>query len=406
MIKEGRTPSKDPLQEKLRQNKAAWNKEISSFINDIIHAKKLMNGWPSKYYKERSKIINPIPADAATILNGLASQFQELSQQGSALAQEQATYSKNRRQKRVDQGNQTLNKLDEKYGPTSSEVPAPLAPTPPAGDLSKQLSAWEQKYELVAEGSNPFSRFLARLKTPQIGFGAAAQKRRLRMDMLKAALKSYRALSKMQVHVTKSSKQSVVDAYKSMQEAWNEWSVVSRNFNIIVNSMPDQASRPEEMKDDPPPGAEQDLPAAAKPKEEIKLPEPISEPPPPIKDTLPPPPVSDTEKPKPITAAAQLEVVAQAFLKKWIGRTRHQIIPGKSSGLRLQAYEVADKARVSIDATMNLLESGMNVQQLGPKISEVSNHINSLRSLMRALHNTEKPAPKGKDSPSMLDGIF
>ena len=53
----------DPAQEKLRQSKAAWNKSVSAFINDVIHFKKLMNGWPSKYFKERSKITLPIPAD-------------------------------------------------------------------------------------------------------------------------------------------------------------------------------------------------------------------------------------------------------------------------------------------------------------------------------------------------------
>jgi hypothetical protein len=410
MIKEGRKPSNDPAQEKLRQGKNVWNKEVSAFINDLIHAKKLMNGWPSKYYKERSKIISPIPVDVASILNGLASQFQELSQQGTALSQQQAEYAKNRRQKRVDQGNQTLNKLDEKYGPT--ETGATPAPPAPVADLSKQLAAWEKKYELVAEGSNPFSRFLTRVKTPQIGFGAKAQKRRLRMDMLKAALKSYRALGKMQVHITKSSKQSVVDAYKSMQEAWNEWSVVSRNFNFIVNSMPDQtAIRPEDMKDEPPPGTEHDLPTAApkpaaKPPEPVKPAEPISEPPPPLKDSEPPKSPEPDDEVKPVTATAQLEVVAQAFVQKWLGKARHQLIPGKSSGLRLQIFELGDRTRKCINSVMDLLEKGFSVEELGPKIYEVSNNINTLRSLMRSLHNTEKPAPKGKGSPSVFDGIF
>lgn len=404
MIKEGRTPSKDPLQEKLRQNKADWNKNVSTFINDVIHVKKLMNGWPSKYYKERSKIIAPIPVDANNILNGLASKFQELSQQGAALAQQQAQYATNRRQKRVDQRNQTLNKLDQKYGPTEPEVASPL------GDLSQKLSAWEKKYDLVAQGSNPFSRFIAKLKTPQIGFGDAAQKRRLRMDMLKAALSSYKALNKMQVHVTKSSKQSVVDAYKAMQDAWNEWSVVSRNFNFIVNSMSDQVSRQEDMRDEAPPGTEQDLPdskSVVKPViAPVKPEDIISNPPPPVKESEVPEILMPKDMDNPITATSQLEVVAQAFLKKWIGKTRHQIIPGKSSGLRLQIYELGEKTRKSVNFVMDLLEKGFNVEELGPKITEVSANINTLRSLMRSLHNTEKPEPKGKSSPSMLDGIF
>lgn len=581
MLKEGRKPSNDPAQEKLRQGKTVWNKEVSSFINDLIHVKKLMNGWPSKYYKERSKIIAPVPVDAASILNGLASQFQELSQQGASLAQQQAEYAKNRRQKRVDQGTQTLNKLDEKYGPTESIIPPPLAPTAPAGgDLAAKLSMWEKKYELVVKGtnyvekeflhlaaecvaglarldvpddepakdnyfahavqsaaerlskdteaeyeglsraltdseipkvvsmaleigrvsklrdhdlsanaSNPFSRFLTKVKTPRIGFSDAAQRRRLRMDMLKAAVKSYRALGKMQVHITKSSKQSVVDAYKSEQEAWNEWSVVSRNFNLLVNSMPDQTTRPEDMRDEAPPGTERDLPstpgqlhpgmigtyeiqnivndiysygpifrdktslALLKAIQDIKVkgfktPDgttPTAGPvaiqhlyrqllhhlnqlkgtsgnslaeiyqgvgivqtqTPETKEQIsaPPPPITESEPP-PVTTTAQLEVVAQAFIQKWLGKTRHQLIPGSSSGLRLQVYELGSKTRKCINSVMDLLEKGFDVQQLGPRISEVSSNINTLRSLMRSLHNTEKPAPKGKNNPSAFDGIF
>lgn len=414
MIKEARKPSMDPAQEKLRQSKAAWNKEVSSFINDVIHVKKLLNGWPSKFYKERSKITFPVPVDAAGVLNNLASKFQELSQEGVSIAQQQAEYSKSRRQKRTDQANQTLNKLDEKYGPTGPETPSPLAPTPPSGsDLSKQLATWEQKYELVVEGSNPFSRFLARLTTPKAGFGPSAQKRRLRMDMLDAALKSYKALSKMQVFITKSSKQSILDAYKAMQEGWSEWSVVSRNFNFYVNSTPDQPIRPEEMRDEPfPQGDEPDLrssqpkvtpivPPTTLPKAEVELPKPVVK-----KQVNTSPPLKDTEPPAGEQSATdQLEVVAQAFLKKWLGKTRHQILPGRSSGLRLQIFQLAESTRKNINKIMTLLEKGLNIEELGPLMSEISGQQNTMRSLMRSLHTTEK-GPPGKGKTSVLDGIF
>lgn len=467
MIKEGRKPSMDPVQEKLRQSKATWNKEVSAFLNDVIHLKKMMNGWPSKYYKERSKITMPIPGDPANVLNSLANKFQELAQQGDAIAQQQVQYSQGRRKPRPQQATETLNKLDEKYGPTTPEVAAPLTPptSTPAADLTKQLGAtFEQKYDLVAEGSNPFSRFLARLKTPQMGFGVDAQRRRLRMDMLKAAIRSYRALGRMQVHVTKSSKESVVAAYKDMQLAWNEWSIVSRNFNNYVNSMPEvQAPRSEDMKDEPPPGTEPDL-EGAKPKpawkgfsnEELAEMQLIALSMSDVQknankfannsavkslinfiSTLKKVPMQNQmewfrnfEKQykgvlqllntslgtngislsevaeqlnKSKTASVQLEVVAQAFLQKWLGKTRHQLLPGKSSGLRLQMFELAAKARKSIDAVMDLLEKGMSIEELGPAISEVSGYVNTIRSLMRSLHNTEKPPGKGQ---APLEGFF
>jgi hypothetical protein len=431
MIKEARKPSMDPAQEKLRRSKAVWNKSISALINDIIHAKKLMNGWPSKYFKERGKIINPIPADATSILNTLASQFQELSQEGAAIAQQQVQYSQSRRQKRTDQGNQTLDKLDEKYGPNTVAPAAPTAPVSPTGDdLSKQLAAWDQKYSLVAEASNPFSRFLARMKTRQMGFGPEAQKRRLQMNMLKASLKSYRALGKFQVQITKSSKDSIMTAYKDVQEAWNQWSIVSRNFNAYVNMLPDQAPRPEEMKDEVfmPEKEDVNLPAQNNkpatvvtnkpfdqdisnktveetianepPIKEKKKPEQKKNVPLPVSEELP-----DTFSKLPVNnASAQLEAVAQAFLQKWLGKTRHQILPGSSSGLRLQAFDVATSTRKNIDMVMDALEKGLNPDEMGPKMSEVSSQINSLRSLMRSLHTTEKPV-KGQP-PSPFAGMF
>lgn len=423
-----------------------------------------MNGWPSKYYKERSKITMPIPSDPTTILNSLANKFQELAQKGDAIAQQQAQYSQVRRKPRPQQAVETLNKLDEKYGPTEAPVAAPLAPAP-AADLTKQLGAsFEQKYDLVAEGSNPFSRFLARLKTPQVGFGADAQRRRLRMDMLKASIKSYRALGRMQVHVTKSSKESVIAAYKDMQLAWNEWSIVSRNFNNYANSIPEAPTvRPEEMRDEPPPGTEPDL-EGAKPKSVWKgfSKEELSEmqlislamsdvqnnankfPNNPLikslsnmipalkkmpmenqmnwfrnfdkqyKNTLQMLNTSFSTNGATLSeiaeqinrskvASTQLETVAQAFLQKWLGKTRHQILPGRSSGLRLQIFELSAKARKSVDIVMDLLEKGMSVEELGPAISEVSGYMNTIRSLMRSLHNTEKPPSKGQ---APLEGFF
>ena len=50
MNKEGRKQSADPIQEKLREHKAKWNKTVSEFIDNLIHLKKMMNGWPSKYH--------------------------------------------------------------------------------------------------------------------------------------------------------------------------------------------------------------------------------------------------------------------------------------------------------------------------------------------------------------------
>src|ERR1700678_1249493 len=100
MLKEAKSPP-DAVQQKLRRNKASLNKETSIFINNLINFKKLMNGAPNLFFKEKSKIINPIPADPATIIGSLAGDFQDIVSKSNAIIQEQINYSKNRRQKQI-----------------------------------------------------------------------------------------------------------------------------------------------------------------------------------------------------------------------------------------------------------------------------------------------------------------
>lgn len=97
MIKSARKTSTDPIQEKLRQNKDSWNKEVSGLINDLIHFKRLVNGWPNKFFDERSKIIEPIPANPSKILSDLMNTYNKINQIGKNIIEEQVQYSKNRK---------------------------------------------------------------------------------------------------------------------------------------------------------------------------------------------------------------------------------------------------------------------------------------------------------------------
>ena len=116
---------------------------------------------------------------------------------------------------------------------------------------------------------------------------------------------------------------------------------------------------------------------------------------PPTKRTNPP--IIDKE-----ASAHQLESVSQAFLQKWLGRMRHQVIPGSSSGIRLQIFDLATNTRQQINEVMDLLEKDINVEQLESKISDISRQMNTIRTLIRALYTTEKPS-KG---PGLLDGMW
>src|SRR5690348_6395186 len=103
MIKVVAKPSTDPLQEKLRQSKKIWNKQVSEFADNLFRLKDMMNGKPSKFYPEKSSIKEPIPGDPVTIIGSLVGDFQEISQKGNDIVRQQLEYSKSRRKKQPKQ---------------------------------------------------------------------------------------------------------------------------------------------------------------------------------------------------------------------------------------------------------------------------------------------------------------
>jgi hypothetical protein len=384
MLVTARKPSSDPIQEKLRQDKANWNKKTSLFITRVLHFKKLMNGAPNLFYKQKSKITQPIPADPTALLGSLVHEFQEITQQGSSLVEEQLAYSKNHRPKQPASLPQSP--------ATSTPTASPGAPAP---DLAKQLAAWEQKYDLVAEGSNPLSRFLTRRITRTRGTSERFRINRMRLDMLESCTKARKALSKLQIQIVKGNKESIAESQKIMQHVWNEWAVVARTFNNYKNKsaiqlqdkeieLPtDEAMDPnkETLIDAP-------LPVAAPPVAPMPTAKLIQ--PKPIVNKVPPPvelPEEITDK----TINKPLEVVAQAFVKKWLGKKRHQFFSQNTSSYRLEIFEMAKAIRVDLNNIMNLLEKGLNVEQLQPLISQVNRQMTNIRMMMRSLNLSEKP---------------
>lgn len=392
LVKTARKPSSDPIQEKLRQDKANWNKKTSLFITRVLHFKKLMNGAPNLFFKQKSKITQPIPADPAGLLGALAHEFQEIAQQGSSIVEEQLAYSKNHRPKQPKA-------VELPQAPAVPAAPG-APPAAPAPDLGKQLAAWEQKYDLVAEGSNPLSRFLTRRITRTRGTSEKFRVNRMRLDMLSSCAKARKALGKLQLQIVKGNRESIAESQKIMQHVWNEWSVVARTFNNYKN------------KANPQPEKDMELPTeeAMDPNKET-----LSEPPPPIVA----PPVAPAPAPavpaaklirqlvnkqqvpaKPVEEAVEeikpgdpkpLEAVAQAFVKKWLGKKRHQFFSQNTSSYRLEIFEMAKAARVDLNQIMNLLEKGLSVEQLQPLVSQVNKQMTNLRMMMRSLNLSEKP---------------
>lgn len=445
----------DPVQERLRQNKALWNKEVSSFINDLIHFKKTMNGWPSKFFKERSRITQPVPADPATIIGSLAGDFQEIVNKGNAVIQEQVDYAKNRRQK-------------QPKAPVAPQQPgapaARAAPTPeaPKADLNQQLGQGlaasagkaaiiklafelEDKYSLEAQASNPFSRFVTRLFNPKFGFGEGARIRRLRMTMLDNCVKSFKALKVLHKEIVKSSSSSIVNAHKMMTSVWNYWNIVNRLFSAFKVIKPGEVKDPGGAIEDPELKRQRAVEEGRDPDVDVDQPTVVS------------PDVTIVNKLKDFRTASgylglaakspafrELNSIVEAIVaapkhkkpevlkqydisavydralqevnselgtsgttftqiveqakaqpaktaQRQLGKFRHQVLPGATSGSRLEVYGLIDQIRKDLDEVMNLLEAGFDQEKLAPAINQVNRQMAALRTMIRSLYYSEKP---------------
>jgi hypothetical protein len=495
MLKVARKTSTDPVQEKLRQNKALWNKEVSTFINDLINFKKTMNGAPSKFHPEKGSIKDPIPADPTTIIGVLANDFQEIAQKGNALIKEQIEYAKTRRKS-----------VPKPISAPVLPVPAGTAndnATPAVPDLTKQLATFEQKYSLVSEGSNKVTRFFTRLFNPTIGFGDAAALRRARMAMLNACADTYKDLGKFQVEIVRSSKESISQSNKKLHDAWSKWTLVSRAYSIYKSSKsvsaPDKGGTIENMVSEQDAKEEKTLEKLdqsvkqfedtydtmeeaehnAIPNETAQ--DEIVAPQEPVVDlsalqnleiasniakdyknnlqNIPPNNSGDSLKEldtvinqfiasrgkkidpslkdyyaksimnlnsefgtngasfkdivlqlkakvkaqlkSPVaapvitpvqdkSASVLIEKVAQNFLRKWVGKTMHQLsLFDKTSSYRLNCYNLASELRSKLNEIMDLLEAGLDESKLDPLIIETNTKIVSLRGMMRSLHMSE-----------------
>jgi hypothetical protein len=171
MEKIGQKTYKDPELNKIVQEKAAWNKQVSALINDIIHFKKSVNGWPSKYYKQRTRITQPSPIDLPGILGQLASAFQAITNSGNSLLQEQAQFSKSYMKRKTDSA---LDRLEKTHGP--ADGPKPTAPTASPNlsqELGKGVASDNGSYHLVSQASNQVQmlaqRFFEKLSSQKYG---------------------------------------------------------------------------------------------------------------------------------------------------------------------------------------------------------------------------------------------
>lgn len=426
MNKVARKPSSDPVQEKLRQNKALWNKEVSTFINDLINLKKTMNGWPSKFHMERSSIKDPIPADPNTILGVLAGDFQELVQKGNGIIEAQLEYAKTRKKKQ----------------PKSPGAPAPTVPaaTPPTTpDLTQQLSAASAEYELLSLGSNPLSRFFSTLKGPWFGSSSEARSRKYRVAMLKAAADLNKDFKRFEAQIVGSTPQSIFSGGKILQKIENQFfymqeSLASHKVNLEGQKVTTPSAetkeniskveapvKPEIAPDDPillemknaisdfrkaqpnftnlNPILERAFASAMlkfynspSDVEKIKLSPLLMKA---YQDLLADanmkhgtnaPTLYEILMPK--TASDQLQVTAQNILSKWFGQLKHKLSPfDKTSALRLDLVKLSEDSRKILDSIMDSLESDIDVNTLTNSLNSIDRNLISMKQKMKPLES-------------------
>jgi len=398
MKKIARKPSTDPAQEKLRQAKSLWNKDVSLFITDLINLKKTMNGWPSKFHMERSYIKDPIPADPHSILGVLASDFQELAQKGNSIIQEQLEYSKNRRKKQPKQN---------------------IISTQPSStiDLSQQLSAASLNFNLIAEGSNTVSRFFSRLKGPWFGDSSEVRIRKYRLSMLRACTILEKDLEKFEATIVGSSGESIFVGSKLLHQIENHLKFVLESLNAVsllennvTNSIPessinneiDQATKA--ITDFRKNYANfNDLDALLVKQFSSLILKFLADDS--VKEALAPEIlniyrliISDINNKRGtsfdnlsdiINKKANLHVIAQNLLDKWVGKLNHNINPfDKTSALRLDAARLARDAIKLLDKLMNSLEKELDANQIKSLLSEISNKIIMIKATMKPLEAT------------------
>lgn len=100
LTKKARKASADPVQEKLRQHKSNWNRDVSGLISGLITLKKAINGKGDlEAGLPPSNIKDPFPSEVTSYLSHLSSEYLRLANDASKIIEEQSYYSANRKKK-------------------------------------------------------------------------------------------------------------------------------------------------------------------------------------------------------------------------------------------------------------------------------------------------------------------
>jgi len=433
MQKNGAITWRDPAVAALIEKKKVLNKRISTFINDVIHFKKMMNGWPSKFHEEKGKITQPIPQEASTVISKMMSDYQEIGSDSKKIIGEQYSLFLSRL-KRRNQKSQS-----------KPQVTPSVAPAAPETNLSEQINAGSDYY-LISEASNPLTRFFSQLLSPGIGLDSeSARIRKYRVSLLNTAADLYNSLKKLQLEIVKSGPQSILLSSNLLNKVESDYIFINSGLQSFKDILPEgiddaggnipppknigekshkSKSQADAVKDQHEAKIIQevidiitdvqsvinspDFPAtaglqqiiilakafrAANQENKLKIADELfivyrDEIAKTCAQHLIPPQNSfrdiQTYLVKNMSGSAhdKLQAVAQNILGKW----KHQISPfDKTSAFRLDIYKLAGEARVEIDKIMNYLEEGLNTEALEPHISKAGGLLRLINSKMHTL---------------------
>ena len=425
-------PYKDPLVQELVELKSKTNAKTSKLINDIIHYKKMLNGWPSKYNSQKGTITKPITNSALQVLPQIISDFSEVANEWRAIIDAQF--------------NSYMKRIERQRAKAQSK--AAITPAPEGGaDLSKQIQASSRaaEYFLITEASNPLSRFFTKLFTPGIGFDTdAARIRKLRISLLNFVADINKSLKQLQKQIVESDSDSIFSAHQMLVKAENDYVFLSSAIQAAkqanapappkvidfatnpaihecIAAVEDIESHSNSFQGMP---HMSELRNAAKPiriainskngNEILKFAAPFlalyREV---VKYVSLNKGIAEQSSFAAINHAAtydglepaldandQLQVIAQNLLGKW----HHKIWPfDKTSAFRLDIYETAKDARKLANDIMNLLEASFDIEALEPLVVELGNCLFALKNNMAVLLHAIKEvdevdvAPKEKD---------
>lgn len=427
-VLESNAEVKDPIQKALRNRKKVWNKEVKRFVDNVINLKKLINGSPSKFHMEKSKITDPLPQNPPSIIENLINEFSDIAVEGNAIVSDQLNYAKSR-------GTKTENTQSPIKQPEVIEAP----------DLTKELSVpspltAETTYELVSQGSGRISRFVSRLRGPWFGSSTEAEQRRKRLELLDTTKELYDLCSDFQYEVLSTKDDGILKSIKIMKKIEDklfqlsssievflpekkkdkedksekdkkdklektdvpeEMSIVtgiindwSRNASTVVNELPDLAA-PKMMKliNDFNEAKDAKLILAKRiiefnnqvmaalsakyNKAIVSLEEIVN---------------------MNVTASENLQIVADKKIRRWIRKLRQQLpFAGKHSAIKLEASKIVEELMEFLDKMMNSLEKSLEPEDLIPRIKDIGDKYRELSDVMSTI------GPEAKyDKPTSL----